>query len=241
VIKCPGERHPFISWVLENFPKDHAELKYCEPFCAGACVFLNKDVSAEETISDIDHGLICILKSLRDEPKEFIGRIKRTKFGENAFQKAAKASLSPIDDYVEKGINEYILRRMSRSGSKKAFFQGCETVWIKMLDNLSGVAKRIKNTNVICSPFKDMLKVWDEEDTFIYLNPPALPGKNEEEHPDMTVDDHVAMLNLLKGARGKILVSGHSSPLYNCQLTNWKSTKMTFAGSKKPEVLWRNY
>lgn len=240
-IKSPGSKHHLANWIIGYFPSNYAELKYCEPFCAGASVFLNKEPSSEETISDIDEGLTCIFKALRDEPKEFIGKIKRIKCTENTFNRAYRRSQASNNDYIDNAVVEYVLRRMSRGGLKKSFYKGNETSWLNVGDNLSLIAARIKDTNIIHSCFKDVFKVWDEENTLTYLDPPILPDKNATGNDEITIDDHIVMLNFAKIARGKVVISGHPSPLYNRHLADWKCVKINHATSKKVDMLWMNY
>lgn len=240
-IKSLGSKHHIANWIIEYFPKNYLELKYCEPFCAGASVFLNKEPSPEETISDIDRGLICIFKALRDEPKEFISKVKRIKYTENTFNRAYRRSQANNCDYIDQAIIEYVLRRMSRGGLKKSFYKNNETSWLNMNEHLSLLAKRIDGVNIINSCFKDVFKVWDEADTLTYLDPPMLPDKNATGCDEITIDDHIAMLTIAKIGRGKIIISGHPSPLYNRHLADWRCVKTTHSTSKKVEMLWMNY
>lgn len=240
-VKFAKEIKQITKWVLENFPSNYEELAYCEPFCGGAPVYLNKSPSNEEVIADIDPSLICIFKALRDEPKEFISKIKKIKFNESSFDKVFRASQSRIPDYIENGINEYILRKMSRGGLKKAFFKTSEDNWEKDIKELILISKRIKDCHILNDSFKEILKICDEEGTLIYLNPPELPGKGEPEPENMSIDDHVLLLNMVKGTRSKIILSGHPCPLYNKQLTGWRCVKLATSSSKKVNALWMNY
>ena len=96
-------------------------MTYVEPFCSGAAILLNKNPSETEVICDIDDGIVAMFKGIRDEPKEFISRIKRTKYSERAFKIAFNKSQNEFEDYLDKAVNEYILRKMSRGGLKKVF------------------------------------------------------------------------------------------------------------------------
>jgi len=263
IIKTHGGKFYLSTWIIDQFPENYEELDYCEPFCSGASVFLNKLPSEEETISDVDRGVICIFKALRDEPKEFIGRIRRIKYTENTFKRALRVSQTEIKDYVDKAVNEYVLRRMSRGGMKKAFAwsdrmrggqPGDVNAWQTMYKQLPLIANRVKNTTILCTSFKDVVKIWDDENMLIYLDPPYLPSTRSEgsrsvyDH-EMSVDDHIAMLNFAKSARAKILISGYASPLYNRHLSEWKCIRKDMPNhssqSKKKdrriEYLWRNY
>lgn len=262
-IKTHGGKWYLTDFIIENFPEGYDKMTYCEPFCGGASVFLNKPPSTQEVINDIDHGTVSIFKSLRDEPKEFIDRLKKIKYTEKSFQNALKASTEAITDYVEKALNEYVLRRMSRGGMKKAFAwsererggkPGDVNAWETMIAELPLLAERVKDSIILNKSFFDICKVWDETDTFFYLDPPYLHvtrSENAREVYDheLNVEEHMNLLEFAKTARGKIMISGYSSPLYNRTLKGWKTKKKNVANNsgqgkvkeRRMEVLWMNY
>jgi DNA adenine methylase len=262
-VKTHGGKWFLKDWIIENFPPNYQELTYCEPMCAGASVFLNKLPSPEEVINDIDRGLVSVFKALRDEPKEFIDRLKKVKYTDKAFKQAAERAAEPFDDYIEYAVNEYTLRRMSRGGMKKAFAwsdrqrggkPGDVNAWETMLESLPTVAARVKNATILNTSVFDVLKVWDEDGTLIYLDPPYLhetraDGATDVYKHEMTVEDHIALLAFAKAARGKVIISGYSAPLYNRALKGWKVKRKAVANhsgqskvkEKRTEVLWMNY
>ena len=262
-IKTHGGKYYLSNWIIEHFPEGYEDMVYCEPFCAGASVFLNKKPSMEEVISDIDTGVISVFKSLRDEPQEFITRIKRTRYTERAFKMAQNRSEKPFDDYIDHAVNEYVLRRMSRGGLKRAFAWSERTrggkpgdlnAWDTMIESLPLIAERIKNTNILSENFVQIIKVWDEDETFFYLDPPYLHSTRSEgatnayEH-ELTVEDHISMLLLANNARGKVIISGYASPLYNRHLKEWNCKKKSVANhsgqsktkERRTECIWMNY
>ena len=256
-IKNYGGKYYLSSWIIEHFPENYQEMIYCEPFCAGASVFLNKEPSKEEVISDIDRGIVSIFKALRDEPEEFIRRIKKVKYTENTFNRALRKSETSLPDYVDKAINEYVLRRMSRGGLKKTFAwtdrmrggkPGEVNAWETMYKQLPLIANRLKETNILNTCFSDVVKVWDDAGTLTYLDPPSLPSQQSSYLQDyeMSVDDHVDLINFAKSARGNIIISGHASPLYNRHLSEWNCVKKPNSPSKpkkdqRIDLLWFNY
>jgi DNA adenine methylase len=247
-VKTSGSKANLASWIIENFPSNYEELTFVEPLCAGASVFLNKNPSTQEVLNDIDRSLICIFKTLRDEPKEFFDRIKRIRITERAFKMAQSKAESGFEDYVDQAVNEFVLRRLSRNGLKKSFYAGT-TTWQKTIAELNDIAERVKNCTILNTSAFDVLKVWDEDDTFWYLDPPCLPNAREENLGQthghhMTVEDHIQLIALAKNSRGKVLISACSSPLYNRGLKGWKTKKKNVPGSNKDrklEVLWMNY
>src|SRR3989304_7743689 len=105
VIKTHGGKYYLANWIIENFPEDYQQMTYCEPYLGGGSVFLNKDPSKEEIINDNDKKIASIFKALRDEPGEIVGRIKRTKYKEETFEKALKTNKGTFEDYIEEAIN----------------------------------------------------------------------------------------------------------------------------------------
>ena len=262
-VKTHGGKYYLSHWLIQHFPKDYTELAYCEPFCAGASVFLNKQPSTEEMMSDIDCGTINIFKALRDEAKEFITRIKRTRYTERTFQMAQNRVEAGFSDYIDEAVNEYILRRMSRGGLKKSFAWSDRTrggkpgdlnAWETMAKQLPHIVDRVSNATMLCEDFREVMKVWDEDNTFFYLDPPYLHSTRSEGSTDaydeeMTVEDHMDLLQLANNARGKVMLSGYSSPLYNRSLKDWKCKKKHVANhssqqkkkARRVECIWINY
>jgi DNA adenine methylase len=262
-VKTHGGKFYLCDFIISHFPENHEKLTYCEPMCAGASVFLNKTPSEEEVINDIDAGLISVYKSLRDEPTEFIDRLNKIKYNEKTFKTALARAEEPFDDYIEQAVNEYMLRRMSRGGMKKAFAwsdrlrggqPGDVNAWETMLEELPRIAERVKKTVILNKSVFEVFKIWDEEDTLMYLDPPYLHetrsdgATNAYEH-EMSVEDHINLLTLAKGARSKVIISGYSSPLYNRNLKGWKVKKKNVANhsgqsktkERRTECLWMNY
>lgn len=253
-IKCPEQKWHLKDFIISNFPEGYEQMTYVEPFCAGGAIFLNKNASTTEVICDSDQGIVALFKAIRDEPKEFITRIKRTKYSERAFKIALNKSQTEFEDYIDRAVNEYILRKMSRGGKKKAFAWSDKLAdetaneWEAMTDKLSEISDRVQNTTVLCKNFVEVIKVWDEDNTLFYFDPPALrsiPIDESTEPHELSVEDHMNLIHLAKNAKGKVIISGFSCPLYNRSLKSWKCKKKTATASqtksKHVDCIWTNY
>lgn len=262
-IKIHGGKFYLSNWIIGNFPKNYKELNYCEPFCGAASVLLNKDRSPQETICDKDKGITALFKALRDEPSEFIGRLKRTKYQESTFKAHLKKAEEQFEDYIDLAINEFILRRMSRGGLKKAFAwsdrkrggqPGDVNAWETILELLPEISERLAGVNVISASFESVVSTWDEDHTLMYLDPPYLHSTRSEAATDayeheLSVEQHIQLLNMIKNARGKIVISGYYSRLYKETLVGWKCKKKEIANhssqskvkERKVECIWMNY
>lgn len=260
-IKIHGGKWYLKKWVIEHFPENYQDLRYLEPCCGGASVFINKERSQEEIINDVDEGVVNIFKALRDEPKEFIDRLKKIKYTEKSFSNAQIINESL--DYIDLAVNEYVLRRMSRGGMKKAFAwsdrerggqPGDVNAWKTMLKQLPEIAERLVGTTILNKKFQDIVKIFDESDTFFYIDPPYLPitrtkGSTDIYDNEMSVEDHVILLTFARDSRSKILLSGYYSSLYSKYLKGWHCSKKEIANhssqakvkERRYECLWWNY
>lgn len=262
-VKTHGGKFYLCGWVIENFPTNYHELTYVEPMCAGASVYLNTNPCVQEVINDVDRGMVSVFKALRDEPKEFIDKIKKIKYNEKSFKTALGKAEEKFDDYIDQAVNEYTLRRMSRGGMKKAFAwsdrlrggkPGDVNAWETMIEELPAIADRVKNTIILNKSVFDIVKIWDDEQVLFYIDPPYLHNTRSEGSTDvyqheLSVEDHINLLNLIKTLKGKVVLSGYSSPLYNRTLKGWKCKKKTVANhsgqsktkERRVECIWMNY
>jgi DNA adenine methylase len=260
-VKIHGGKYYLAKWVIDHFPKDYEQYDYIEPFCGAASVFINKEKSiGMEVVSDIDLGMIQIWRALRDEPGQFIGRIKRTKYSERVFKRELKKS-PPFDDYMDHAVHEYILRRMSRGGLKKAFAwsnrlrggqPGDVNAWETMKDYLHLIAERTQDCYIFYKPALDVVNAFNTVNTLCYCDPTYLHETRESKDAyefEVTTDDHIALAEKLNQFKGKVAISGYPSALYNRLFKDWRCVRKRIANhasqsstkKKKTECLWMNY
>ena len=249
------------KWVISHFPEDYQKYTYIEPFCGGANVLINKDRSELEAICDTDVTVVQIFRALRDESKEFIRRLSNVKYSDDTFKRAVKRAEEPFDDYLDHAINEYILRRMSRGGLKKAFAwserlrggqAGDVNAWKTALKLLPILSERLREVHIFNKPGQEVIKTFNNKNTLIYADPPYLHETRKS--PDayqyeMTTDQHIELARILNSFAGKVVISGYPSPLYNRLYKNWTAASKKIANHSsqqktkkmKTEILWKNY
>lgn len=257
--KCHGGKRYLSKWIIEHLPENYQEMVYLEPFCGGANVLLNKEPSKEEVINDLDTEIIVLLRIIRDQCTQFLRKIKRVGYKEVNFEAALKRE--SLDNDLHKAINEFILRRMSRGGLKKAFAwsnrnrggqPGEINAWETIIDLIPEISQRLQNVIILNKSAIPLIKVFDEPNVLVYADPPYL--QETRESPDaytheMLVDDHMALAEVLNNFKGKILISGYPSRLYNKLYKNWRCEKKKIANHAsqqkvkpiKMELLWCNF
>ncbi len=256
--KVFGGKKYLAKWIISHFPANYEQMNYLEPYVGAGSLFLNKNPSIEETVNDLDPGVIAIFKALRDQPEEFIARLKFLKYSEKTFNNALSFKGTSLD-YT---VNEFVLRRMSRSGLKKAFSwsdrkrggqPGDVNAWKTALnDVLPKVAERLKSVYILNKPAIEIIDKWSNPNTFLYGDPPYLHetrvSKNAYDF-EMTEADHIELAKVLNRFRGKAIISGYSSDLYDELYKDWRMESKKIANhasqSKtkkiKTEQIWCNF
>ena len=259
VFKCHGGKFYLAQWLVSHFPDKYQEMTYLEPFCGGANVLLNKEKSVIEIINDLDPNVIQIYQALRDEPRELIRRLNLCKYCEETFERSMKKT--HFDDYLDHAVNEFIMRRMSRGGLKKAFAwsnrlrggqPGDVNAWMTAVKGLPDLGERINEVYIFNKPATEVMKAFNAPNTFVYCDPPYLHETRVSKTvyaSEMTTEDHIELAHALNAFKGKAMISGYGSPLYNRLYKGWNVEKKKIANhssqqkskEKKIEVIWKNY
>ena len=84
--------------------------------------------------------------------------------------------------------------------------------------------------------------------TLLYLDPPYLFSTRSTQAPiyehEMTDDDHLRLLEIIKGMGCMVMISGYYSDIYANYLEGWRTitfTSQTRGGRTATEWLWMNY
>jgi DNA adenine methylase len=121
--------------------------------------------------------------------------------------------------------------------------------YLSSIDRLEEVAERFRSVMIEGMQAVELIEKYDAPDVLFYCDPPYVP---ETRHPqtavryakEMTVDDHVQLLDALVACNGNVILSGYSSELYDRCLSGWKrqtisgKAHMGNSGQERTEVLW---
>lgn len=258
-IKVHGGKWYLSPWIISAFPENYHELTYVEPYCGGASVLLNKKKSPTEVMNDLDLGIVQIHRAVRDEPKEFQRRLNLCKYTEETFQRALKKTT--FEDYLEHAVTEFVLRRMSRGGLKKAFAwsdrlrggqPGDVNAWKTALKLIPELAERLQGVYIFNKKALEIIKTFNAKNVLLYCDPPYLHETRISKlvySSEMTTEDHIELANVLNSFQGKAMISGYSSPLYSRLYKGWNMEKKAVANhssqkktkEKKTEIVWKNW
>jgi DNA adenine methylase len=129
------------------------------------------------------------------------------------------------------------------------------SAWLSAVDGLPELHARLRRVELWNRPALQMIQDLDDEDTLFYLDPPYMTGTRSsggEYGPnEMSDEDHEDLLNLIVRIKGKFILSGYDSPLYQQYERKFFLNRREFDTSNhassskikevKKEILWTNY
>jgi DNA adenine methylase len=244
-------------------------LHYVEPYCGGLAVLLQKNpVGISEVANDIHGGLTNFFRVLQSPEAfaEFQRIVSVVPFSQVEWEQAWKAGIFPKEAQqidVPAAVRFFIACRQSRAGTFDSFAPLSRTrtrrqmneqvsAWMNAVDGLPTVAQRLKRVVILN---KDALQVIQQEDgpqTLFYLDPPYMHETRVATDAyafEMTDTQHAQVLEVIKDCKGKVMLSGYHSPLYDQELSTWRcqefaiDNKASSAKTKRvmTECVWMNY
>lgn len=98
---------------------------------------------------------------------------------------------------------------------------------------------RLKGVVIEHRDFEPLIKTYDRKEALFYLDPPYV-GTEKYYHVSFGIEDHQRLAELLKGIKGRFILSYNDDPLIR-ELYAWCSMEMiirsnTLAGTNKNHV-----
>jgi len=261
LVKYHGGKGRIFKWILPFIPNHKT---YCEPFGGAGSVLINKEKSSKEIYNDIEPKIVNLMLVVKDQWPDLVSNLLQIEYNEENFNKYKKiynsSSFQKITK-LEQATTTYVVKRMSRGGlgkdfswSKRIYSTGPSEIhcWNSSLKNIKNVSARLQNVEIKNVQATILLEQNNEKETVFYLDPPYLHDTRKSckvYDYEMTIEQHILLLNLCLSSKAKIIISGYPSELYNKKLNDWnQSTKkvanhasQTKTKTKMSEVLWMNY
>jgi DNA adenine methylase len=220
-----------------------------------------------EVVNDLHGDLMCFWATLRDARESLYERLAATEFGEDVWRRARDylAALPPWDGTtdVTRAWAFFILCRQSLAGRMAGFASISRTrtrgnrneqanAWRGAVEGLPAVAERLRDVVVLNRPALEVIRQQDGPGTLFYLDPPYVHQTRTAQDVydyEMTEGDHRQLLGALQQCKGKVMLSGYPSALYDTALAGWDwhafDLPNNSAGGESKgrelEVLWTSY
>lgn len=262
-----GGKSYLADWIVSNFPPRDQWHLYREPYVGGgAVIFENNPDGISETVNDIDGNLTALWDCIRDANLfvEFSRRVNLTPFSDVEFDRAGIVLQSAYATVIDRAVAFFVRSRQSRQGIGRDFATPTQrlrrrmhenvSAWLSAVDGLPDLHSRIRQIEVRNMHACDFIKMYDHPMAFFYCDPPYLHQTRTTSQTyefEMTYRQHCDLLNMLSGIKGKFMLSGYRSSLYDGNATayGWRRIERAIdnkASSKKIkdvkiECLYMNY
>lgn len=253
-------------------PADPGWLHYVEPYAGGLSVLLANDPEGiSEVVNDANGDLMdfwgAIMKPSRFA--EFLRRVQAIPFAEMAWLASghllARGCRCEKPDCINNAVNFFVQCRQSLAGRMKGFTGITRTrtrrgmnnevsAWLTAVEGLPAVHERLKRVLILNRDALEVIRKEDGPRTLFYLDPPYLHSTRAttgEYAHEMDETRHAELLSALAVLKGRFLLSGYRSDLYDAAAaaSGWRRTDIDIAnhaagGASKRrmvECVWRNF
>jgi DNA adenine methylase len=242
-----------------------AHRTYTEAFGGGAGVLLRKPRSHAEIYNDLDDDIVGLFRVLQDPvlAGRLVELLRLTPFARREFEIAYEPSINPVErarrlivrSFMGFGSNAHSATQRGhqctgfRSNSNRSGTTPAQD-WANLPDAYWSIVDRMRGVVIEHRDALKVLRRHDADQTLHYVDPPYVHdtrsmfkgGKSAYRH-EMTADDHVALLDVVRSLRGMVVLSGYAHPLYDEALVDWRRIEFAaYADGARPrtEVLWIN-
>lgn len=251
VIRYAGGKWGLANQLINLFPEHHS---YLELFFGSGAILFNKKPSAIETVNDLNSDVVNLFECVRNDPERLAREISLTPYARDEYA----GCLTPAEDNFEKA-RKFLIRQMMSIGMNQRTASGwrretaareshyCVRDWNKMPERIMNCCSRLKDVQIENTDALELIQKFSNEKVFIYADPPYLMetreyGKRYEY--EMSKNDHIKFLELARGNKAKIMISGYRSKLYDEALEGWDVAEFNARanqGGKRTEVIWCNF
>ncbi len=246
-------------WIIAHFPPHRV---YVEPFGGAASVLLRKERSYAEIYNDLDRYIVSFFRILQDQLQaaRLIELLHLTPFAREEFELGYVETDDPIESARRLVIRAFMghgsdsatgvvsgfRANSNRSGTTPA------RDWVNYVPALPLTIERLRGVIIEQRDGKDVMTQHDSEATLHYVDPPYLhqtrswmvSGKgNGNYRHELGQEEHVDLLDHLRGLMGMVVLSGYPSKIYDDALKGWDRVECAaMADGARPriEVLWIN-
>lgn len=220
-----------------------------------------------ETVNDVDRRLANFYAVLSDELLAdcFIRELSMQPLCESDWQRALAECVDANGPSIGAAKAFFIAYRMSRQGLGRDYTtpttrtrRGMNeqvSAWLSAVEGLPECHERLRRVELRNMPAADFIRKYDHPRALFYCDPPYMhqtrSSTGEYGANEMTETQHFDLLKLLSRIKGKFMLSGYPSPMYDgdAKRFGWNchqreiDNKASSAKSKqkKIECVWTNY
>lgn len=255
-----GGKFSHLDFLLPLLPDDATH--FCDVYGGSAAVILNAGPYPVETYNDLDSDLVNFFRTLRERCDELVHAIRLTPFSREELEIACTPE--PGLDDVERARRFFIRAKQTRTGlaqksssgrwahcvlTSRNGMSGSVSRLLGSVDRLDEISARLSRIQVEHASALDVIARYDTKETLFYVDPPyvhSTRGDRSAYGNEMSDGDHEELAALLRNVKGRVLLSGYRSEMYDRLYAGWRRVdakeKLCHSVRKKrQESAWLNY
>ena len=255
-----GGKFSHIDFLAPLFPADATH--FCDVFGGSAAVLLNVGPYPVETYNDLDSDLVNFFETLRGQEPELMKAIGLTPFSREELARACEPAAGLTR--LERARRFYVRARQTRTGlaqtssegrwahcvlTSRAGMAGAVSRWLGSIEGLPEIAQRLQRVQIENAPALDVIARYDTPETLFYLDPPYVHEARGDASAygfEMTNADHEELAGALRDVRGRVVLSGYRTDLYDRLFEGWRrvdAPERLCHSVRKPrqEAAWLNF
>lgn len=255
-----GGKFSHLDFLAPLIPTDAGH--FCDVFGGSAAVLMNIGPFPVETYNDIDSELVNFFETLRNQGPKLIKAIGLTPFSREELARACEPATGLTR--LERARRFYVRARQTRTGlaqtssegrwahcvlTSRAGMAGAVSRWLGSIEALPEIAQRFQRVQVENAPAIEVIQRYDTPETVFYLDPPYVHSARGDVAAygfEMTDKEHVELAATLHAIRGRAILSGYRTDLYDTLYGDWKrvdAPERTCHSVRRPrqELAWLNF
>lgn len=253
LLRWHGGKWLLAPWIIQHMPPHRV---YVEPFGGAASVLMRKPRSYAEVYNDLDDEVVNLFRVLRsDQAEHLVAALRLTPFASSEFFSAYQ----PTDDATERARRLVVRSFMgfrSNAVHKKSGFRSNSNRsgttpardWLNYPDQLGAIIERLRGVTITSRDACEVMAAHDGPETLHYVDPPYVFSTRADSAADyaheLTDDQHRHLLASLRDLKGRVMLSGYPSDLYDETLSDWRRLErrhLADGAKARTEVLWMNF
>ena len=255
-----GGKFSHLSFILPHIPLDATH--FCDVYGGSAAVLINLPPYPAETYNDLDSELVNFFQTLRNQGPKLIKAISLTPFSREELEIACTPEEGLTK--LERARRFFVRARQTRTGlaqksstgrwahcvlTSRAGMAGAVSRWLGSIETLPEIVQRLQRVQIENSPALEVIHRYDTPETVFYLDPPyvhSVRGDVSAYLHEMTDSDHEDLAATLNSIRGRAILSGYRTSLYDRLYRDWKRVDAPVKRSPsvqqpRQEAIWLNF
>lgn len=247
-----GGKQQMLKYIMPNIPQHNI---YTESFVGGGALYWSKEPAKLEVINDINREVVNFYNIFKNHSKRLNYYINATMHSRSQYKDALVIyQNSHLFTNVERAWAFWILTNQGFSTMIGSWGFDRTGKCISKNNNkkmmlCDEMASRLENTTIECNDANRVLKLFDTEETFHYIDPPYI-NADQGHYSGYTEECFKKLLDTISALKGKFLLSSYPSTILTQYISKcgWYSYEISMQlcasnkkGAKKIEVLTSNY